>query len=309
MKKTLAMLLAVLMLLSTTAFATTFDSVTNGDNTGWYDGQNPTGDNEDADIDVYVDTRYTDGPDSFAKEAEAATEIWLQVDATGQIDVTVPLVLVFQTNIDGGDAVSPDEYKITNHSSADLVVTKITTTTVATDSSKQPMTMVDWGTGNMKEDTYAVAIQNIGGTAGANNHRVRDTYDLNQTHEGYFNNAALKGGLFELAKAPANNYETGTDTELEIAMKTGRLSFVTSRDGNDVMDQNKGIQLLTITYTVAIDTSDAIGDDITTAANRTDADRILDSTNVNDYYEHSRVTPVTSSSALKNQEDVAASNP
>ncbi|MBR6525366.1 MAG: hypothetical protein IKT57_05290, partial [Clostridia bacterium] len=42
-----------------------------------------------------------DSPANATENNKAETELWLKVAATGQIDVTVPLVLVFQTNIEG----------------------------------------------------------------------------------------------------------------------------------------------------------------------------------------------------------------
>lgn len=288
MKKFLSLLLAAMMLLScATAMATSpeidkVDSVINDSVHAWLDNDNATTTSNDADIDVKVVTNYDSGEDQFGSEGEAATEIWLQVDATGQIDVTVPLVLVFQTNIDGGQATSPTDYKIINHSTADLVVTKIATKKVDFDTNKQPMNMVAWAASaaNLAEDTYCVQIHGITGAPG-NGKTADATYDLNTAE---YKQQAIEGGLFQLAKAPADQKANGngTDTNLNVSMKTGRLSFVTHRtdDGDtDSMTATKGIQLLTITYTVAIDTSDAYGEEITTATNATTDDRVLSGDN------------------------------
>lgn len=260
MKKTLAMLLAVMMLLSTTAFAAS-DTIINATQPAWDDDGNET---NNADIDVFDSVHYSDAlTDQWDEHGEMATELWLQVDATGQIDVTVPLVLVFQTNIDGGNATSPSEYKFTNWSSADLVVTKIEVAHVGTAVNTQPMTIDAWdANANIKRDHYMAQM-----TVGANvdlGTNETGIYDLATT---LHDNDRYEGGLFELTKGDTDA-STGADTAVEVAMRTGRLSFVTSREEEDdedtlmedVMDTDKGIHLLTITYTVAIDSSDDFGE-------------------------------------------------
>ena len=82
-------------------------------------------------IDVRVDNNKIDVD---AASGTGNTELWLQVDATGQIDVTVPLVLVFQTTIDGGEGIAPTDYMLTNSSTADVVVTNI----AVADGTKKP---------------------------------------------------------------------------------------------------------------------------------------------------------------------------
>lgn len=230
MKKIISLLLVVLMLGSTMAFADISEiEVREADDT------------YQSDINQSVlDTPYT--------------ELWLQVDASGQIDVTVPLVLVFKTDIDGGDATSPETYKITNNSSADLVVTQIATSVQAT-STANPMTLVAYDSTTLARDEYkaklSVPTGVVLGTGATNDWDLRTA-----THS----NDKAKGGLFELLK--------DTSTRVIADMTTGELSFVTSRtvdaNGADTgMDTTKGVHLLTVTYTVAIDTSDAIGADIT----------------------------------------------
>lgn len=240
MKKIVSLILAVLMIasLTVTAFAADFEV-------------------READDKYTADASTMNTPQ---------TELWLQVDATGQIDVTVPLVLVFKTDIDGGIADTGTNYGITNSSTADLVVTNIAVEEVAFSAEAQPMDLVAYNTENLAEDKYkvqlSVAEDVVKGkfTSGTNS----GTYDLyTATHE----NAAKAGGLFELKKADANA-TSGKFTAIKADMSTGKLSFVTSRKTDaDEMDANKGVKLLTVTYTVAIDTSDAIGSDITTSAN------------------------------------------
>ena len=94
MKKVFALVLSLMMILcSVSALATEVaesDTIVNGSATFL-----ETGETGDADIDVRGEIRYRD-EGKFDVSGEAATELWLQVEASGQIDVTVPLVLVFR---------------------------------------------------------------------------------------------------------------------------------------------------------------------------------------------------------------------
>ena len=121
-----------------------------------------------------------------------------------------------------------------------------------------------------------------------------------------------QGGIFELRKAEADKYEEGTDTPIALTMKTGRLSFITSRvetpktdEGqmDDAMDNTKGIQLMTITYTVAIDTSDAYGEEITNNVNVDDEGNLLDVARDGDTNEHQKIQENTESGATKDNMD------
>lgn len=241
MKRLFALVLAVLMLGSVAAFA-------------------------DGTIENYgPDVQYATAKDHNEDTLNTPyTELWLMVDAEGQIDVTVPLVLVFKTDIDGGTATSPATYQITNNSSADLVVTNIDTVTnnVVDDNTNHPMVLKPYDTATLARDEYKVQLSVQQNSAG-NNVVLGDgetgAWDLETAaHE----NNKILGGLFELVK--------DTSTRVYADMSTGKLSFITTRevdaDGNDAgMDDTKGVHLLTVTYTVAIDTSDAIGEDVTTA--------------------------------------------
>lgn len=305
MKKVFALVLSLMMILcSVSALATEVteaDTIVNGSATFL-----ETDEDGDADIDVRGEIRYRD-EGKFDVTGEAATELWLQVEASGQIDVTVPLVLVFQTNIDGGEATSPNTYKITNHSSADLVVTQIKVTDVATEDNKQPMTKVAW-LDVLKEDQYKAKL-NVGEGVTLGKGQPRE-YDLKRET---YTAERHQGGIFELRKAEADKYEEGTDTPIALTMKTGRLSFVTSRveknpkdensQLNDEMDTTKGIQLMTITYTVAIDTSDAYGEEITTNVNVDDEGNLLDANRPDDTDEHQKIQENTKSNATKDEAD------
>jgi len=219
--------------------------------------------------------------DSFTDETatgDVNTELWLQVDADGQIDVTVPLVLVFRTNIDGGKATSPGAYSIANMSSSDLVVTKIETKTETT---SNPMTLKEFNTTTLARDEYKVQLTVPDGvTLGVDDDdkttQLNNGWDLSTpTHE----NDKLYGGLFELAKPESG--DTLKSTRIIADMETGSLSFVTTRNedattGADAgMNNEYGVKLLTVTFTVAIDTSDAIGEEIIYNKDATEAaDRI-----------------------------------
>ena len=306
MKKVFALVLSLMMILcSVSALATEVtdaDTIVNGSATFL-----ETGETGDADIDVRGEIRYRD-EGKFDISGEAATELWLQVEASGQIDVTVPLVLVFQTNIDGGEATSPNTYKITNHSSADLVVTQIKVTDVKTEANKQPMTKVAW-LDVLKEDQYKAKL-NVDKNVVTLGKGQSGEYDLKQET---YTAERHQGGIFELRKAEADKYEEGTDTPIALTMKTGRLSFITSRTEktpkddksqlNDAMDNTKGIQLMTITYTVAIDTSDAYGEEITNNVNVDDEGNLLDVARDGDTNEHQKIQENTESGATKDGAD------
>jgi len=240
MKKLIALLLVVMMLGSTVAFADTNASIA-----------------PYAPEDYKTDGSVLDTP---------KTELWLQVDATGQIDVTVPLVLVFKTDIDGGKATSPDTYMFTNHSSADLVVTTIVTTDGdKTDDKPTTLELVAYDdTTTLLEDQYMVKLS-VPADVDLGTGASTTGWDLDTTPH---TNDKANGGLFELKKAAANAGEAGTTTQVIVDMSTGPLSFITKRTtdaaGNDTgMDTTMGVHLLTVTYTVAIDTSDTVGSDIT----------------------------------------------
>lgn len=82
MKKILTLLLALMMMVSVCASAAdTTGTLTVGSSTSKFDS-----------------TLIEDGN----TDPRVQTELWLQVKADGQIDVTVPLLLVFKTDIQGG---------------------------------------------------------------------------------------------------------------------------------------------------------------------------------------------------------------
>lgn len=194
-------------------------------------------------------SRYdSDGTGTPSADSSVNTELWLQVEASGQIDVTVPLVLIFKTDLDGGSATSPSSYKITNNSTAPIAVTKIKRT-VEAQSAANPMTLVGYEA-TPGEDEYKVRLSVDGGN-----------WDLEQAEH---SRAAQNGGLFSVPKQAANDGNSG-ETVIQATMATGKLSFVTGRDASNNLDPTKGVKLMTVTYTVALDTSGAIGEEITSA--------------------------------------------
>ncbi len=219
--------------------------------------------------------------DGAASTGEVNTEIWLQVVASGQIDVTVPLVIVFQTNIDGGSATSPSEYQIINYSTADLVVTKVSIETNSAtkdredDDTSHPMELVSYTT-DLARDQYkaqlSVATESVHASTGEWDLFTGDENDnVDLDEDGFYYISALEGGLIILPKCDYDSTsgdKEGTSTDLTIEMATGALSFVTKHatvEEKDVLDVTKGVKLLNINYVVAIDTYTGIGDDITAA--------------------------------------------
>lgn len=249
MKKLLSIVLALVLVLSSiTALATERRVLPPED--------------KNAEMTIYngLESRY-DSDSTTATETAAApsvnTEIWLQVEASGQIDVTVPLVLVFKTNIDGGNATAPSTYGITNNSTADVVVTEIK----VTEKSEGKMTLAEYAETITAEDTYGVTLD-------APKHGATSVGDIFKNVAEKENDtasvSALNGGLIWLEKKPADT--DGTFSPFTLKMTTGPLSFVTKhidKDGEEVLDETQGVHLLTLTYTVAIDKSNGVGDSIT----------------------------------------------
>ncbi len=193
--------------------------------------------------------------DNNLTTASQETDLWLQVEASGQIDVTIPLLLVFKTNIDGGAATEATNYKLTNNNNANLVVTKIEAK-AEPKGDNNPMTLVDWQN-PLNEDEYKVKLNARATTYSINQFDLQDAQDTTK-----FDKAANEGGLFALNRTV--NGTTGTDTIIRVDMETGKLSFVTTRTEDDTaMDDTQGVKLLTVTYTVAINTNNAYGEEIT----------------------------------------------
>jgi len=208
-----------------------------------------------------VDTQIGVGSESTnitTDDGTANTELWLQVEANGQIDVTVPLTIVFKTNIDGGAAQEPTNYKITNNNNARLLVTGIE----ITDHADTDMALVDYENGALTiDDQYKVKM-----VADLKNEDKADaadfSYDLfdvkadatKAADAKVYTKAAADHGVFALNRDKSR--AAATDTVIGVTMNTSPLSFVTKIDDST----DYGLKLLTITYTVAIDTSTVKGE-------------------------------------------------
>lgn len=275
MKKFFAMLLAAMMLLScVSAMASALPTPR-----PYYDPDTDT-----VQVDAFnITFEDTDATDSFDAKHQTSgdigTELWLQVSAQGQIDVTVPLALVFATNIDGGESEGPTTYGITNHSTADLKVTKIefVESTPATNPLKLVKTVTEG-----QVDTYEGYLQVGTAKYEFNRGDTDETYgfyssiqkDEDHTSPRYVKDATDTNlnQLFELESAyagdnTAGDVKTGLKTEIKTFMKTSRLSFVTQQVDNGNNDttakENTGVQLMTIVYTVAVDDNDYAAGNIT----------------------------------------------
>ena len=286
MKKFLALLLAAMMLLScTSALAVEISPVKSGNNgvaisftENGTDPDNPDSatDNSKLEIDQEHISRYVkeDGT-----EGTVSTELWMQVDASGQIDVTVPLVLVFSTNVDGGKATEATNYKIYNNNVRNsIAVDKIT---VAQDSqgvanttfvSKTEFEDLD---DNARDYYYVILEPEVVAAADikvsdnqttlkslAMNTQVHvEEYDLHEAQsEDKYNETADKAtSLMTLGQ--------GGEINLKPTMVTTPLTFVTTgyneTENGDADEATKGIKLLTVTYTVGLKYNTVTGADIT----------------------------------------------
>lgn len=160
------------------------------------------------------------------------TQMWVRVAASGQINCTIPLVLVFDTNIDGGEAtISKDNYYITNNSTAPIVVTNV----VPAAQSTSVLTLKKYAD-VADDDTYAVKLGNI----------FSSDYDLGDTSAS-FQKAPNATGL--------THAEKGGKLGIDVTAKFSKLTFVTGVAAADgvTQDKSKGVHFLDVTYTVAID--------------------------------------------------------
>ncbi|MBR6525266.1 MAG: hypothetical protein IKT57_04790 [Clostridia bacterium] len=214
---------------------------------------------ENAEFEVYKN----DGQDILStynatpadgEDPSLETEVWLRVRAKGQINVTVPLVLVFETNIDGGYAEAPDTYTFKNNSTAELLITEMQVTEAA-DSNMELVALEEVDADDITEqslatDTYVARVMTM-----------LDGFTL------WFYDLGVAGGKVVPAgnMVAIANLPVGTGTHIPIEMATGPLSFVT-KHVNGELDATKGVKLFTVKYTVAIDTRKGVGETITTAA-------------------------------------------
>jgi len=195
------------------------------------------------------------------KTATQSTDVWLQVEAAGQIDATVPLMLVFKTNIDGGSCASPEKYGITNNSTAPLTVTtiKVNPDEIAKGTAGDKMTLTT---------TNAVTTDSYGATISANGYSAREVKAIYDTNDHQDFKKAVEGGLIKLPIEDKDTTETEAFTPIIVNMATGDFSFVTKHDEDGNLADGYGLKLLTLEYTVAINSNvgENIGGEIKSAA-------------------------------------------
>ena len=258
MKKIVSLILALAMILSCTAVLAAETGST---------GTNMTNEHIGAQENFAIDDPTT------KTSASQSTDIWLQVEAAGQIDVTIPLVAVFKTNIDGGTSTIGSNYKMINNSSAAIKVAKVVVTdqNVNVTTNGQPtanMTLVKAFTGKYDEYTltmkptdyytepYWKTAENVAEFS-ASNPYTKDSKQGNTYVE--------KKGLWRVEKS--DKAAGGKDESyIELVLTTSKLDFVTLQKdtikNGDVNTIEDGVKIVTINYTVMIDDSEGVGEDI-----------------------------------------------
>lgn len=265
MKRILALLLAALMLLSCTALAEsnpapTFNPEKGKDAISFTPGS-LTG-NDDSNLDIktgYISRHYQEN----GTEGDVKTELWIQVEANGQIDVTVPLILVFSTNVDGGTATAATNYKIYNNNARNsIAVDKI----VVENTGSAKMNFVDSDAFDALDlnarDYYAVTMDPIVADGTATNKGTDNSLDM-KTYD-------HKTEVYDLFKAigeeDTDYDESGADKthvalmtlgqkgimNLNPTMKTTPLTFTTTQATDNAESAQIGVHLLNVTYTVAL---------------------------------------------------------
>ena len=187
-------------------------------------------------------------------KAEQKTALWLQVEASGQINCTIPLALVYKTNIDGGNAATANNYKIINNSTANLGVIEIKvdvkdTTNTTLKKGVDYASALDTYKGSLTvSGTYTLdggnCVKDLGDVYAAGSHKITTT-------------SAAPFFVIKKASSGANS------TPIAMGITTGPLSFVTkAADGTGESAKEYGIHLLDVTYVVAINTNEAKGSEV-----------------------------------------------
>lgn len=255
MKKILALILAAMMLLGGAAMADTEDMT-------------------EEHVGTQTDFMKTGDP---ATSASQSTDVWLQVEASGQIDVTVPLVVVFKTNIDGGSASTGNTYKIVNNSSAAIKVTEVSVTDTqeqftqngVTENMKAVETMTgayneytltmlptDQYAGQDKVWTDAKSVVDADGDGSV-------TFKKESTGNVYkiaSSTDAQAKGLWRIEKK--DDAKDTDESYINLTLSTSKLSFVTNQKKVNDESVENGVKLFNVAYTVKIDDSTAVGGDI-----------------------------------------------
>ena len=210
-------------------------------------------DDKNMDIEMSDPVEFLSKPETFGKASEASqkTALWLQVAADGQINCTIPLVLIYKTNIDGGYATTdPDNYKIVNNSSADIVVTSVEIEEGESGDAKK-MTLAE-AVADGDQDTYSgtltIAKEDVNlfqdGWKHPINDRVLNLFKIGEGTEEKATVTQAEGGVFFIAK-------NGGETGISVKIHTSPLTFTTKEDDDT---NSYGVNLVNVTYTVAIDT-------------------------------------------------------
>ena len=210
-----------------------------------------------------------------ATSASQSTDVWLQVEASGQIDVTVPLVVVFKTNIDGGSASTGNTYKIVNNSSAAIKVTEVSVTDIQEQFTQngvtENMTAVESLTGGYNEytltmlptDQYtdkaweaAKGVVDVDGDGSATFKKdtAGNVYKIASSTD------AQAKGLWRIEKK--DDTKETDESYINLTLSTSKLSFVTNQKSVNETDVENGVKLFNVAYTVKIDDSTAVGGDI-----------------------------------------------
>lgn len=214
------------------------------------------------------------------KVAQQRTDVWLQVEASGQIDVTIPLVAVFKTNIDGGKSTISNNYVMKNNSSAPIAVTQVVVEDKYADVSGNHASnfkMVSQA-GLTGYDKYALSILPTDMYATKRWNVAQDVADpvSHQRGVGIMNiNFTPSGHTYTLTSEAYSEKEVpglwlvenaGAESYIKLELETTKLSFVTSEKAHGKEDSpatedsiKDGVKIFTITYTVKIDDSYAVG--------------------------------------------------
>ena len=204
--------------------------------------------------------------------SQQETDVYVKVRATGgQIDATVPLIIVVSTDLSGTTkALTPQNYAIKSYSGVDLRVTNIGVTVSAPDAS----TGVEWALANHTalalsnawdtdfetDDAAMNAKLNVMTGNGAKNAialSLKDlVLDVNNdltTIQNAAGSDPAADSTFKIAKI--DNTTPVQTLNLDLQVRTSKLNFVTYRDDADTANLAKGVHALKITYTIDADVS------------------------------------------------------
>lgn len=226
----------------------------------------------------YLSPTFVEKQKDYSSEIKGATQVgqhtnvWLQVEASGQIDVTIPLVAVFKTNIDGGKDTISENYEMINNSSADIAVTlvrvKDNEANVSTNGDGRKMELIKEADmeSNKEYNKYSLSILPDDQYQTPEWVEAKDVGEFDIV-DGYYtlDSGAQPGdeqkGLWLIEKKDPNA-EEGTASYVELVLNTSRLSFVTNKTDKGEEDIQDGVCIFTVFYTVKIDDSSKVGKDV-----------------------------------------------